>query len=460
MCAVPRQPEKPVSPSGTKLAKAGEVLSLRALGTYRILRSIGCGGMSEVYLAFDSKNRRQVAIKVLADHLVGKQSFVSRFQQEGRLGRSLTHPHLVKAYEYGLDEQSGKHFIVMEYVDGMTAQERLERDGRLPVHEATRLIIDIGRALEYLHHHKYVHRDIKPGNILIGPEGNAKLIDLGVAKHMGDANNLTSHEHGVGTPYYMPWEQGMNSGLVDPRSDVFALGATFYHLLTGHVPFPGSDENAIARLKHVGEFAPVRRHNRELPAAIDPILTRMMARHPKHRFRSALEVVEVLSASGLADGTHTTELQAEALIPHQPLAPTRADLPAQSDVDTPLESGEEQVWMVKFQGEDRTWRKLRGRTREIIQAHQEGLLPAEVFAAREPTRVYRRLVAYPEFRDLFQPKTETPPKKRSNRLRDSRGISSRLPWKPFLGSLLFTGTLTLLLYSSAAAVLRLMTGQQ
>lgn len=459
MCAVSRRPEKPVSPSGTKLAKAGDGLNLRALGPYRILRSIGSGGMSEVYLGFDSRSRRQVAIKVLADHLVEKQSFVSRFEQEGRLGRSLTHPNIVKAHEYGRDEDSGKHFIVMEYVDGMTAQERLERDGRLPVHEATRLIIDIARALEYLHHNKFIHRDIKPGNILINADGHAKLIDLGVAKHIGDANNLTSHEHGVGTPYYMPWEQGMNSGLVDPRSDLFALGATYYHLLTGQVPFPGNDENAIAKLKHVGEFAPARRHIRELPASIDPILTRMMARHPKHRFRNALEVVEILSASGLADGTHTTEIQVPALIPQQPLAPTRADLPIQSDVDTPLESGDEQMWMVKFQSEDKTWRKMRGRTREIVQAYKEGLLPAEVFAAREPARVYRRLMAYPEFRDLFQ-KAETPPKKRGNRLREPRSGSSRLPWKPFLASLLFTGTLTLLLYSSAAAVLRLMTGQQ
>jgi serine/threonine protein kinase len=398
MCPAPRDPDFAGKGPAAPDAAGGD---LRALAHYRILRPIGSGGMSEVYLAYDPKSARQVAIKVLADHLGGNHTFVNRFLREGRLGRELTHPNLVKGFVAAQDPSSKRYFIVMEYIDGPTAQERLEREGRLPVAEAVRLTTDIARALEYLHHKRYVHRDIKPGNILIAPDGTAKLADLGVAKELDGAEALTSLEHGVGTPYYMPWEQGVNAGLVDARSDVFALGATFYHLLTGHVPFPGEDETVIAKLKARGQYVAARERLPRLPEALDLILARMLARDPRKRFASALEVVEVLAASGLAEGIPPTEFDLSPAT-DTPLAPTRADLrPSAAEADTPLEGHDEQLWTVKFRRpSDGEARKFRGPTSLVIRLYEDGALPDDAIAAREPSKVFRRLRAYPAFRRL------------------------------------------------------------
>ena len=458
----PQIPETSGKKAGANRAAVGASVGLRALAHYRILRSIGTGGMSEVYLAYDAKLRKPVAVKVLTDHLVGNHTFVNRFLQEGRLSKDLSHPNIVKAHDFGFDKSSGKYFIAMEHIDGMTAQERLERDGHFPVADAVRIVIDIARALECLHNERYVHRDIKPGNILIGPDGSAKLIDLGVAKHLESDNNLTGLDQSVGTPYYMPWEQGLNSSIVDARSDIFALGATFYHLVTGHVPFPGDDEITIAHKKEKGTCLPVTQHIRHLPEIIDRILERMIARDPRRRFSSARDVVETLTASGLAEAHGTfADFDLPEIVP-QPLAPTRADLASQAHIDTPLETDNDQVWALKYKRvEDGSWRKLRGRTRDIVRLYQESILPDEVFAAREPSEVFRRLKAYPEFRNLTRrPKDAPIEKKRANPLRKPRdsGTHFGAHWSHYLGSLFFTGLLSFVLFTSASTVLRLMVG--
>jgi eukaryotic-like serine/threonine-protein kinase len=460
MARVPHE-SRPAGKAPAKWTGKGSSGTLRALAHFRILRLIGLGGMSEVYLAYDPKTRRQVAIKVLADHLVTNQSFVNRFLQEGRLGRDLTHPNIVKAYVFGQDPASKKHFIVMELVDGPTAQERLEKGGRLPLADATRLIVDIARGLEYLHHQRYVHRDIKPGNILIAPDGSAKLADLGVAKFLDNSQSLTTLDQGVGTPYYMPWEQGINSCLVDPRSDVFALGATFYHLLTGRVPFPGENETIIAKRKEAGRYRSARHYVPSLPQGIDTLFARMLARDPRKRFTSAGEVVEVLSAAGLTHSSGSFAIDVEENVP-QPLAPTRADLKAQVEVDTPLDDNE-QIWILKYKRiDDGSWRKLRGRTNEVIRLFEAGVLPDEVYAAREPAQVFRRLRAYPEFRKLARAsKTAQSSKKRGNPLRDGKPISSRgWQWCQNLSGLMVAGIITLACCSTASSVLQLIAAQQ
>ncbi len=421
-----------------------------ALGRYRILRSIGSGGMSEVYLAYDANLAQPVAIKVLAERLLGNQSFINRFCQEGRLGSQLAHPNLVKAYDFGQDPETGKYFISMEYVDGLTAQERLERGGRFHLSEAARVILDICHALEYLHFQGYIHRDVKPGNILIGPNGHARLIDLGVAKPLNDDSALTAQDQGVGTPYYMPWEQGMNSNLVNARSDIFALGATFYHLVTGHLPFPGNDEAAIARYKVLGDFIPACTHIRRLPAVIDSILSRMLAREPRKRFASIGQVIEAITAAGLTEDTAPLELDDEPSAQQQ-LAPTRADLKAQVDIDTPLESGLEQIWLVKFQRpSDGAWREMRGRTNDIVRLYKDGSLPEQVFAAREPSDTFRRLIAYPEFREFVQRTAVSKEAIIEPIAVAALTVSHR---KRFNG-LYYAGLTALVLCSSAAAVMR------
>jgi eukaryotic-like serine/threonine-protein kinase len=439
---------------------SGSAGELRAIGHYRILRAIGTGGMSEVYLAHDAKLLRQVAIKVLAERLVGNHTFVNRFQHEGRLSKELSHPNIVKGFACGRDSGSGRLYIAMEYVDGPTAQERLDREGRLPISDAVRIVVDIARAIEYLHHQRYVHRDIKPGNILLAPDGSAKLADLGVAKFLESDVGLTTLDQSIGTPYYMPWEQSVNSGLVDARSDIFALGATLYHLATGQVPFPGDDEASIAHCKEIGVFKPVCEHDPQLPAVLETILERMLARDPRRRFTSALEVVEVLTASGLADENGSPPADLPLFVP-QPLAPTRADLKVQGDVDTPLEPGEEIVWQVKFQRQDGSWRKFRGKTREITRLFEQGALPDTLFATREPSLVFRRLRAYPEFRKLVRKASQALPEKaKNNRLRRSpKELSpSGGLWHDYLRKICFTGAVALLACCSGAAIVRLLAG--
>ena len=462
LCAMEVRPMKPAPQNPEKTgsrALTGSQGNLRALAHYRILRSIGTGGMSEVYLAYDAKLRRQVAIKVLSDHLVGNPSYVSRFLQEGRLSKDLTHPHIVKGFAFGRDDDAGKYFIEMEFIDGLSAQERLDREGRLPLADAARIVIDIARALEYLHHQRYVHRDIKPGNILIAPDGSAKLADLGVAKYLANASGLTSFGQGVGTPVYMPLEQSINSSTVDARSDLFALGATFYHLVTGHVPFPGDDEGEIAHRKELGTYHPARHHLPSLPEVIDTILGRLLHRDPRKRFSTALEFIEVLTASGMADGREESPFEATSPV-SQPLAPTRADLKVPV-IDTPLDGDDGQIWLLKYRRSgDGTLRKRHGLTSIIVRLFEEGALPEDTIAAREPSQVFRRLRAYPEFRNIARgPRPKKVEKKRPNPLREPRDES--LPavwqWRDYFRGFCLVSAFALLVCCSAV-VIRLMSG--
>src|SRR5262249_44265887 len=145
----------------------------------------------------------------------------------------------------GRDEMTGLHYLVLEYVDGPSALDLLDKYQRLPVGDAVHIALDIARALEHAHSRNIVHRDIKPGNILITLSGLAKLADMGLAKRTDEASHLTLARQGFGTPYYMPYEQAMNAKYADGRSDIYALGATLYHLLVGEVPFPGSNSLEI-----------------------------------------------------------------------------------------------------------------------------------------------------------------------------------------------------------------------
>ncbi|MFO0801339.1 MAG: serine/threonine-protein kinase [Gemmataceae bacterium] len=273
---------------------------LRAVGGYRLLRRIGEGGMSTVYLSYDVTARRPVAVKLLADHLAGRPEFVSRFYREARLSQFLQHPNLVQGFAAGFDTGPRVHYLVLEFVDGPSADAALGRAGRLGVGAGVRLGVDIARALGFLHARNLVHRDVKPDNILLSPDGGAKLADLGLAKRLNDDSGLTAVSQGVGTSYYMPYEQALNGSLVDARSDVFALGATLYHLLTGQVPFPGTTHEEIIRGKEAGRFAPVRSASPDVPATVATVLETALHRDPRSRYPTADEFGAALAATGLA----------------------------------------------------------------------------------------------------------------------------------------------------------------
>ena len=307
----------------------GELQSVAGL---RLLRRIGEGGMSTVYLSYDVPGRRPVAVKVLAGHLAGERAFVERFYREARNSQRLSHPNLVRGHAAGFDPAAGKHYLVMEYVDGPSAQTALGRVGRLPVGVAARVGLDVAAALAYLHGRNYVHRDVKPDNILLPAGGPVKLADLGLTKRMADDGHLTAVHQGVGTSYYMPYEQAMNASLVDGRSDIFALGATLYHLLAGQVPFPGTSHEEVVRGKEAGDAPDVRRAAPHVPPGLAAIVAKMLARDPRARFQDAAALAAALEATGLPTAIPAFPADAVAGPPdtadHTPDTPTRIDMPA------------------------------------------------------------------------------------------------------------------------------------
>src|SRR5262245_26584326 len=286
-------PARPPSPDGA----ASE---LRSLGDFRILRRLGEGGMGAVYLAYDGRHERQVALKVLNDNLASNQSYVDRFYREARSGTALNHPNIVRTYTAGQDRATKKYYLVLEYVDGPSALALLERNGRLAVGDAVHVALDVARALEHAHSRSIIHRDIKPDNILITRSGVAKLGDLGLAKRTDEASHLTSARQGFGTTAYMPYVQAISARHADGRSDVYALGATLYHLMTGQVSFPGDNHLEVVEKKNVGHFTPAGKLNEGVPLALDLILGRMLARQPRDRYQTASELIIDLERSRLA----------------------------------------------------------------------------------------------------------------------------------------------------------------
>ena len=223
---------------------------LREVAGYHLLRRVGEGSMSRVFLSYDVAAGANVAVKLLADHLAHSREFVGRFYREARLSRLLIHRNLVRGVGAGYDPVAGKNYLILEFIDGPTAQTVLARDSKFPVCVAVQVGIDIAHALAFLHSRQYVHRDIKPDNILLHPDGLAKLADLGLAKRLNDDPNITSTQHGVGTSYYMAYEQRSTptSSMVEATSS--RLGATLYHLLTGHVPSGATHEDVIREKEH------------------------------------------------------------------------------------------------------------------------------------------------------------------------------------------------------------------
>lgn len=362
---------------------------LRALGDYRFLRRLGEGGMGEVYLAYHEGRHQHVAVKVLPEHL-HNADYLARFHREARSGAALNHPNIVRTLGAAQDKATGRNFLVMEYVDGTNALALVQCQRRLPIGDVVRIGLDIARALEHAHSRNVIHRDIKPDNILITRSGVAKLVDFGLAKRTDEVSNLTAARQGFGTTHYMPYEQAMSARQADGRSDIYALGATLYHLATGVPPFTGENHLDVVEKKGQGDFPPARSQNPEVPRVLDHILRRMLARLPEDRYQTASELIVDLERSRLASdllsfadkelALRDPWVQACLAANAQPTRPDLRVTPPPGPRAAPRD-----VWLVRYT--DPSGKQVRGRatTRQIAQRLRDGKLPptAEVCRAAE-----------------------------------------------------------------------------
>jgi len=257
---------------------------------YEIIKSIGEGGMANVYLGYDTILERQVAVKILRGDLSDDEKFIRRFQREANSASSLRHPNIVEMYDVGEDD--GKYFIVMEYVDGKTLKSLIKKRGPLNLSEAIDIMLQLTSGIACAHQSYIIHRDIKPQNVLILEDGRVKITDFGIAMALNN-NELTQTNSVMGSVHYLPPEQASGSSSTI-KSDIYSLGILMFELLTGKVPFKGENAVEIA-IKHMKNPIPsVCAFNSSIPQSVENIILKACAKNPKNRYDSVSEMYEDL----------------------------------------------------------------------------------------------------------------------------------------------------------------------
>lgn len=250
---------------------------------YEIIKSIGEGGMANVYLGYDTILDRNVAIKVLRGDLANDEKFVRRFQREALSASSLSHPNIVAMYDVGEDD--GLYYIVMEYIEGKTLKQLLKKRGSLTLSEAIDIMLQLTDGMAHAHDSYIVHRDLKPQNIMIQDDGQIKITDFGIAMAL-NSTQLTQTNSVMGSVHYLPPEQAAGKGTTI-KSDIYSMGIIFYELLTGQLPFKGDSAVEIA-LKQMKEPLPdVHKLNNDIPQSIENIILKATAKNPKNRYDDA-----------------------------------------------------------------------------------------------------------------------------------------------------------------------------
>lgn len=286
------------------------------LGKYKVLERLGSGGMGTVFLCEHKLMRRRVAVKVLPIPKSEDEASIKRFYREARAAGTLDHPNIVRTYD--LDQDDNLHFLVMEWVDGTNLHDLVKKFGPLDVTRACHYVYGAAVGLQHAHEKGLVHRDIKPGNILVDRSGVVKLLDMGLARLTHDTeDNLTrqNDENVLGTADYLAPEQAMDSHTVDVRADIYSLGATFYFLLTGSPPFP---EGSVAQklIWHQNRAPrPVKSLRPEVPDELVAVVERMMAKDPAKRFATPAEVMAALAPWVAAPIPPPAEREMPALSP-------------------------------------------------------------------------------------------------------------------------------------------------
>jgi serine/threonine protein kinase len=345
---------------------------MQSVGNYDLVEKVAEGGMGAVYRARCRDGGAVVAIKVMPQHMAGNPVLVKRFEQEFTTASRLDHPNIVRALDFG--ETGGVPYLVMEFVEGESLGQKIQREGRLSEADAIRLIAQVAQGLHRAHKMNLVHRDIKPDNVMVTPDGTAKLCDLGLVKELEADLNLTRTGRGLGTPHFMAPEQFRNAKNADLRCDIYALGATLYMMVTGELPFKSSGPLDAWMKKMHNDLTPPRRVVPSLSERIDWAIRRAMSADPEQRPGSCREFVEDLT------GRSTRKL------------PAAGEAPAAST----------DIWYLVYKDDEGVTHTVKGSVPAIRRSLKDGLLgdASNVRASRTKTGPFENLRSYPEFRDM------------------------------------------------------------
>ncbi len=263
---------------------------------YQIIKQLGAGAMARVFLAKQISLDRMVAIKVLPQKFTNNPDFVARFYAEGKAAAKLNHPNIVQAFDVG---KSGEyHYFVMEFVDGRTVFDDITEKGVYSEEDAVRIGIECAKALDHAHKQGFIHRDVKPKNIMMADKGNgSKLADMGLARALSDVEAAEAEAgKAYGTPYYISPEQIRGEVDVDARADIYSLGATLYHMVTGQVPFDGANPSTVMHKHLKNALIPPDHLNKELSSGISEVIEVCMAKDRTKRYASAADLLEDLQS--------------------------------------------------------------------------------------------------------------------------------------------------------------------
>ncbi|HZU39292.1 MAG TPA: serine/threonine-protein kinase [Gemmataceae bacterium] len=298
------------------------------VGDYQLVRKLGEGSMGTVYKARQLSQERKVALKLLDPAMAGQPKLLQRFYREARVMIRLSHPRFVAGYEVG--QAAGCEYFAMEYVSGVSLQDVRTHLSPLAVGDALHIIRACAEGLHFAHEIGLVHRDVKATNILLRKDGQVKITDLGMIKLLTDDVGMTRTGCGIGTPSYMPLEQARDGKRVDRRSDIYALGCLLYSLLTAQMPFRGNNLVELIIAKEAGTFVPARRLNRQVPATLDDILLRMLAKLPDDRYPSCAQLMADLDSLGLVHETLSFVPTKRGLLAVQASAGAPQELPTRT----------------------------------------------------------------------------------------------------------------------------------
>jgi serine/threonine-protein kinase len=407
------------APAATKVdtsAKTEKSEKSNILGDFKLEKKLGQGGMGVVYLAHQISLDRKCALKVMSKELGAKPTFVERFKKEARAGAKIDHPNVVRCYAVG--EDRGLHYVAMELIDGQSMQNWLNDRGKLSVPDALHVTLLAAEALKHAHSLNMIHRDIKPDNILVTKKGAVKVSDLGLAKALDDDMSMTQSGTGLGTPHYMPPEQARNAKHVDHRSDIYALGGTLYHFLTGQTPFKGDTIVELITNKERGSFTHAKKLNPDVPERLDLMIDKMLAKDPQHRYQSMAEVIRDLEGLKLASESlsfidapdrevirRTPSASAPAsLAPTRPgfSAPTKAPiLPPTSAEDAERKGAAgldmNEKWYVRHSDAHGKPTVSHWTTAQVLQAMKSDRLDASARIARDPKQPFVPFAQFPQF---------------------------------------------------------------